>query len=141
MQNWKTGIVIGKNVLQPSRLRSLSWISRIAFYIHIYWLPLKAANIIFCLRFEVWSYFNSRREGILGCLLITQSFILTIFLFVGLSTLGIFYEFWLLSVQTFQPLNAIYRRGNFVHNHWGYTSIYWPLSYPFRSLILTISRS
>ena len=23
---------------------------------------------------------------------------------------------------------------NFVYHHWGYTSIYWPLSYPFRSL-------
>ena len=38
-----------------------------------------------------------------------------------------------LSVQTFQPLIVIYRTGSFVHHHWGCTSIYWPLSYPFRS--------
>ena len=38
------------------------------------------------------------------------------------------------SVQTFQPLVVIYRRGNFMYqNYWGCTSIYRPLSYPFRS--------
>ena len=35
-----------------------------------------------------------------------------------------------LSVQTFQPL----QKGNFVRHHWKCTSIYRPLSYPFRSL-------
>ena len=35
----------------------------------------------------------------------------------------------------FQPLIIIYRRGNFVDYHWGYISIYRPLSYPFRSLM------
>ena len=39
-----------------------------------------------------------------------------------------------LSDQTFQPLILIYRIGNFVYQHWGYTSIYRLLSYPFRSL-------
>ena len=39
-----------------------------------------------------------------------------------------------LSVQTFQPIIGIYRRGNFVYNHYICTSIYWLLSYPFRSL-------
>ena len=34
----------------------------------------------------------------------------------------------------FQSLILIYRRGNFMYHHWGCTSIYWPLSYPFRSL-------
>ena len=27
-----------------------------------------------------------------------------------------------------------YRMANFVYHHWVYTSTYWPLSYPFRSL-------
>ena len=40
-----------------------------------------------------------------------------------------------LSVQTFQPLIVIYRRGNFVYHHGWCTSIYWTLSYPFRSLV------
>ena len=40
-----------------------------------------------------------------------------------------------LSVQTFQPLILLYRRGNFVYHHWRSTSIFRPLSYPFRSLI------
>ena len=39
-----------------------------------------------------------------------------------------------LKVQTFQPIILIYRNGDFVYNHWGSTSIYQPLSYPFRSL-------
>ena len=39
------------------------------------------------------------------------------------------------SVQTFQPLILIYRRGNFMHHHWGCTPIYPSLCYPFRSLI------
>ena len=44
-----------------------------------------------------------------------------------------------LSVQTFQPLTVIYRRGNFIYHHWGCASIYRPLSYTFRSLILNMS--
>ena len=39
---------------------------------------------------------------------------------------------WLLQyddIQTFQPVIAIYRRGNFVYQHWGFTLINWPLSY------------
>ena len=36
-----------------------------------------------------------------------------------------------LSVQTFQPLNVMYRRSNFVYHLWRCTSIYRPLSYPF----------
>ena len=39
-----------------------------------------------------------------------------------------------LSVQTFKPLIIIYRRCNFVYHYWGCTSIYWQLSYLFRSL-------
>ena len=39
-----------------------------------------------------------------------------------------------LSIQTFQPTFVIYRRGYFVYYHWWCTSIYRPLSYPFRSL-------
>ena len=40
-----------------------------------------------------------------------------------------------LNVQTFQPLILINRRGNFVYTHWGCTSIYRPLSFPYRSLL------
>ena len=40
---------------------------------------------------------------------------------------------WLVN-QTFQPI-VIYRRGNFVYHHRECTSIYRPLSYPFRSPI------
>ena len=39
-----------------------------------------------------------------------------------------------ISVQTFQFLIVIYKRGNFVNHYVGCTSIYRPLSYPFRSL-------
>ena len=38
-----------------------------------------------------------------------------------------------LSVPPFQLLILIYRRGNFVDHHWGCTSIYLSLSFPFRS--------
>ena len=40
-----------------------------------------------------------------------------------------------LSVQIFQPLIVIYRKGNFDYHHWGYTLIYQPLSYPCRSIL------
>ena len=44
---------------------------------------------------------------------------------------------WLikLSVQTFHPLIVFYRRGIFVYENWECLLIYWPLSYPFRSLL------
>ncbi len=35
---------------------------------------------------------------------------------------------------SFQPLILIYRRRSFMYPHWGCTSIYPPLFYPFRSL-------
>ena len=42
-----------------------------------------------------------------------------------------------LSVNTFQLLIVIYKKGNnIVYHYWGSTSICWPLSYPFRSLDL-----
>ncbi len=71
-----------------------------------------------------------------------QSSIIT-FLNHWLQNFGDFY--WILiswfikmSVQTFQALILIYRRGNFVNYQW-FTSDYRPLSYPFRSLsILTL---
>ena len=63
-----------------------------------------------------------------------------VFIFVGKQHWGILLHFlnWFikLSGQTFQPLILIYRRGNFVYHHWECTSIYRPLSYPFRSLVL-----
>ncbi len=40
-----------------------------------------------------------------------------------------------MGVQTIQPLILIHRRGNFGYNYWGSTSIFWPLPYPFKSLI------
>ena len=42
-----------------------------------------------------------------------------------------------LSVQTFQPLIVIYRRGKLLKKRWGCRLIYRPFSYPFRSLGLT----
>ncbi len=61
------------------------------------------------------------------------------FLICCLNNFGDFY--WILirlfstqSVHTIQPLIFIYRMGNFVCHHWGFRSIYRPLSYPFRSL-------
>ena len=66
-----------------------------------------------------------------------QSFIINVFLFVGLTTLGIIPNYdWLvimLSVKTFQSLIVIYRRGNFVSHHLGCIFIFRPLSYPFRN--------
>ena len=46
---------------------------------------------------------------------------------------------WLikLSVKIFLPLMVINRRGNFVFENWGCTSIYWPVSYPLRSLTIS----
>ena len=41
-----------------------------------------------------------------------------------------------LSVQMFQPLIVIYKRGNIVYHHWGCAFIHRLLSYPFRSLKL-----
>ena len=42
-----------------------------------------------------------------------------------------------LSIQMFQPLIVIKRRSNFVYHPWECTLIYWPFSYPFRSLTFT----
>ena len=42
-----------------------------------------------------------------------------------------------LSVQTFQLLNIIYRRGYFVYHHWGFKSIYQPLTYPWENVSTT----
>ena len=67
-----------------------------------------------------------------------QSFIMTLFtLFVSSTTLRTLLNFGLLfklSHQTFQPLIVIYITGHFVYHHWNCSSIYRPLSYPFRSL-------
>ena len=67
-----------------------------------------------------------------------QSLELTLFI-RWLKTLEASVNFDWLSVQTFQLLILICRSGNFVYHHWGSTSIYQPLSYPFKSLLfLTI---
>ena len=44
--------------------------------------------------------------------------------------------FMKLIVHMFQLLKIIYTRGNFLYHNWGFTSIYRPLFYPFRSLII-----
>ena len=85
---------------------------------------------------SIRNMFRSEKEGTMGCLF--QSFKWW-FLIRWLYILGDFSKFWsvgLLSVQTFQPLICIYSRGNFMYHHWGCTSNYRPLSYPFISLIL-----
>ena len=70
--------------------------------------------------------------------------LLICFLIRWVDTFGDFYQIlicWLieLSVQKFKPpVIVIYRRSNLVYHHWRYTSIYWPLFYPFRYLIITI---
>ena len=60
-----------------------------------------------------------RREG--GDIWLFNSLVpkvFNVFLFVGLITLGNFIGWVIkLSVQTFQPLNVIYSRGNFVYHH------------------------
>ena len=88
------------------------------------------------------SYFLSsllvREGGDIGLFITLVPKVLNnIFLFFGLTTLGTLNLIcWLtkLSVQTFKPLIVNYRRSNFVYNYWKCTSIYLPLSYPFRSL-------
>ena len=51
--------------------------------------------------------------------LVLKVFILNVFLFVGLPTLGIFFD-WLVHC-VFQPLIVNYKIGNFVYPHWGCT--------------------
>ena len=83
--------------------------------------------------------FNSK-EVQLSCLCPSLSTSPQIFLMCWLNNFEDFY--WVLigwfikfSVQTFQPIILIYRRGNFKY-HKGCTLIYRPLSYPFRSMVL-----
>ena len=60
------------------------------------------------------SYGQFMREGWDFGLFIAQSFLITFFLFVGLTTLGNFIEFLIglfikVNVKTFQPLIVIYK--------------------------------
>ena len=78
-----------------------------------------------------------RERGSLGLFITLVPQVLKFFLFFGLTTLGTFTEFrWFikLSVQTFQPLILIYKSCNLVCHHWGCTSIYRLLYFPFRCL-------
>ena len=68
----------------------------------------------------------------------TQSFIIICWF----NHFGDFY--WILigwftkfSFQSCQPLILIYRTGNFLYHHYGCTSVYRPLSYPFKSLYIS----
>ena len=58
------------------------------------------------------------RKGTIGCLLHqSPKFYNNVFLFVGLTTLGILIVWFIkLSVNKFQPLSLIYRRGDFVYH-------------------------
>ena len=85
---------------------------------------------------------SREREGQMGCFFTLVPKVLH-FLIYWLNIFGNFY--WILigwfiklSGQMFWTLILIYRRGNFVYYHWGWTSIYRPLSYPFRSQALKI---
>ena len=79
---------------------------------------------------------NSGREGTLDCILYGYpKFYYHVILQVGSNNLGIFMKSFLVaiktsSIQTFQPISVIYRRGNFVNHQWGCLYIYHPLSYP-----------
>ena len=81
---------------------------------------------------------NSRQGGENGLFISLIPKVLYLhFLILKLNNLGDFYcilvgWFIFLSVQTFQPLIVINRRGNFEYHDWRCTSNYWPLSYPFR---------
>ena len=68
-----------------------------------------------------------------------QSFIINFFLFVGFTTFGAFIEFWFVGVLSWvsKRLTSWFNFTEgfvFVFHHWGCTSIYLPLSCPFRSL-------
>ena len=62
------------------------------------------------------------------------------FLIRWLNVFGDFLVGWFikLSVQTFQSLIFLHRRGNFVYHYWWCTSIYQPLPYPFRSVAVLL---
>ena len=97
-------------------------------------------NYCFSTKKHIFSWERKRaeagKEGTLGCLLHWSSNLNDIFfLFVGSKTLGFMISrFTRFNVKTFQPQIVIYWRGIFVCNHWGSTSIYQPLSYPFKFL-------
>ena len=104
----------------------------ILLQIHLYSVSILKNIFIFCL-FMLYMLVYTGREGPLGHL-IQCSLKFYNNVFVGLTTLGTFIIFLIkfikLSVQKFQPLISIYRRGNFVYHHWICRSIYRPLSYP-----------
>ena len=76
--------------------------------------------------------------GIVLCILHLSPVFYYVFLFVGKNYGEFCYMligwFIKMSIQTFQPLNVIYRRGNFVYQHWVCPSIYRSSFFPFRSL-------
>ena len=82
---------------------------------------------------DLYIMINSRRERILGCLLHwSQKFYNKVFLFVGLTTMGTFIEFWMVGSLSWVSKHCYY--------HWGCAEIVLPLSYPFlRSLWKTTS--
>ena len=75
-------------------------------------------------------------EGTMGCLFTSPKSLIIMFSYRWLNNFYWIVIGWFikLSVQTFQPLIVINRRDNFVYHYWECTSIYLPLSYPFRSL-------
>ena len=117
-----------KNYPPPLNISRLHITNFWAVWLTCTWIPVKL-----CLR--------AGREGTLGCyytcsqrFIITLSYLLAYILWVLLlSFISLFIK---LSVQMFQPPIVIYRRDTFVCHHWGSTTIYRPLSYPFSSLVL-----
>ncbi len=74
------------------------------------------------------------RERTMGCLLHEPSkFYNNVFLFFGLTTLETLVNFdWLIYCIECPNVSTT----SFNLHHWGYTSVYWPLSDPFRSLVI-----
>ena len=65
---------------------------------------------------------------------VTKSFMTTLSYSVAQKPWLLLFNYDLL-VKNFPSNNSIYRRGNYVYHHWGYTSICRLLSYPLRSLV------
>ena len=84
----------------------------------------------------VWSL-ESKERGDIGLFitLFRKVFYNNIFSFVGLTTLETFIKFLLVGLFSWVSYVSTtnYWRSNFVYHHWGCTSIYLSLSYPFRS--------
>ena len=135
-----------------SRLVLRTWIYRRKFCTWLcmkhgsFWTLLSPNLQILVTRNATLIFFNLRKireGGNIGLFTLVFKVLWKGFLICWLNNFGKFY--WILiswfiklSVQTFQPLIVIYNRRNFVYPHRGCTSMYWPLSYLFKSLIALV---